>query len=47
MRDHATIEQLLVMANLEGINAEMIRLGFSQSARLNQLNASAISQHPS
>ncbi len=44
MRDHATIEQLLVMANLEGINAELIRMGLSQSARLNQLNASAISQ---
>ncbi len=44
MRDHATIEQLLVMANLEGINAELIRMGLSQSDRLKQLNTSAISQ---
>ncbi len=29
---------------LEGINAELIRMGLPQSARLSQLNASAISQ---
>lgn len=44
MRDHATIEQLLVMANLESINAEFIRMGLSQSDRLKQLNKTAISQ---
>ena len=30
MRDHAAIEQLLVLANLEGMNAELIRMGLSQ-----------------
>lgn len=44
MRDHATIEQLLVMANLESINAELIRMGLSQGERVGRLNASAISQ---
>ncbi len=44
MRDHATIEQLLVMANLESINAEFIHMGWSQSDRLKQLNKSAITQ---
>lgn len=44
MRDHATIEQLLVMANLESVNAELIRLGWAPGDRLKQLNKSAISQ---
>ena len=30
MRDHAAIEQLLVLANLEGMNAELIHMGLSQ-----------------
>lgn len=46
MRDHATIERLLVMTNLEGINAELIRMGLGQSARLKQLNVAAITQRP-
>ena len=44
MRDHATIEQLLVMTNLEGINAELIRMSLPQSDRLKQLNTAAITQ---
>ena len=44
MRDHATLEQLLVMTNLESLNAELIRMGLGQSARLRQLNQSAIAQ---
>lgn len=44
MRDYATVEQLLVLANLEGINAELIRMGLTQNARLKQLNTSAITQ---
>ena len=44
MRDQATLQQLLVMANLEGINAELIRMGRSQSERLKQLNECAIAQ---
>ena len=43
-RDHATIQQLLVLANLESLNAEMIRMGMEQSARIRQLNQSAIAQ---
>ncbi len=34
MREYATIEQLLVLANIEGMNAEFIRMGLPQSERL-------------
>jgi len=44
IRDYASIEQLLVLANIEGLNAELIRMKFSQLDRLIQLNAAAISQ---
>lgn len=44
MRDHATIEQLLVLANIEGMNAELIHMGLSQGERLRRLNAIAIRQ---
>ena len=44
MRDHATLEQLLVLANLEGMNAEFIRMGLPQGDRLKRLNAIAIRQ---
>jgi hypothetical protein len=44
MRDHAGIEQLLVLANLEGLNAELIHMGLPQSERLKKLNAIAIRQ---
>lgn len=44
MRDHATIEQLLVLANIEGMNAELIRMGLSQGDRLTRLNEIAIRQ---
>lgn len=43
-RDNATIHQLLVLANLESLNAELIRMGLQQSARIQQLNQSAIAQ---
>ncbi len=43
-RDNATIHQLLVLANLESLNAELIRMGLDQSARIGQLNRSAIAQ---
>jgi len=42
--DHAAIEQLLVLANLEGMNAELIPMGLSQGERLKALNAIAIRQ---
>ena len=44
MRDHATIEQLLVLANLEGMNAEFIRMELPQGDRLKRLNEIAIRQ---
>ncbi len=44
IRDHATIEQLLVMANLESMNAEFIHMGLPQGERLTKLNAIAIRQ---
>ncbi len=44
MRDHATIEQLLVLANLEGMNAEFIYMNLPQGERLKRLNQIAIRQ---
>jgi hypothetical protein len=44
MRDAATLEQLVVLSNLESINAVLIRQGLSQSQRLTQLNQIAITQ---
>jgi hypothetical protein len=44
MRDHATIEQLLVLANIEGMNAEFIHMALPQSDRLKRLNQIAIRQ---
>ena len=44
MRDHATIEQLLVLANLEGMNAEFIHMALPQPDRLKRLNQNAIRQ---
>jgi hypothetical protein len=44
MRDHAAIEQLLVLANLEGMNAELIRMALPQGERLKRLNEIAIRQ---
>ncbi len=44
MREHASIEQLLVLANIEGMNAELIHMGLSQGDRLRRLNEIAIRQ---
>ncbi|HPH03690.1 MAG TPA: KilA-N domain-containing protein [Spirochaetota bacterium] len=44
MRDHASIEQLLVLANIEGLNAELIRMKLAQGERLQRLNSAAIRQ---
>ena len=41
IRDEASLQQLIVLANLESINAELIRQGVPQSERLLRLNASA------
>lgn len=44
IRDHATVEQLVVLSNLESINAELIRQGVAQSDRITALNQTAIHQ---
>lgn len=44
VRDYSTVEQLLVLANLESMNAEFIRMGLPQGERLRKLNAIAIQQ---
>jgi len=44
MRDFASIEQLLVLANIESMNAELIHIGITQDDRLKRLNEIAIRQ---
>ena len=44
VREYATIEQLLVLANIEGMNAELIHMRLSQGERLKRLNEIAIRQ---
>jgi len=44
IRDYATLEQLVVLSNMESINALLIRQGLSQSERIIQLNNVAITQ---
>ncbi len=44
IRDVATLEQLVVLSNMESINAILIPNGLSQNERLRQLNQAAIMQ---
>ena len=44
MRDYATLEQLVVLSNLESINAELIKMGLATGERLQKLNKTAIGQ---
>lgn len=44
MRDAATLEQLVVLSNLESINAVLIHQGLGTQERVLQLNAIAITQ---
>jgi len=44
MRDYASVEQLLVLANIESMNAEFIHMALPQGERLTRLNAIAIRQ---
>jgi hypothetical protein len=44
LRDAASIEQLLVLSNLESLNSELIKMGLAHDERLDQLNNAAISQ---
>lgn len=44
IRDHAPLEQLVVLTNLESLNSVLIRQGLPQSERLTALNGIAITQ---
>jgi hypothetical protein len=44
IRDYASTAQLVCLANLESLNAEMIRQGLPQNERLIKLNEIAITQ---
>ncbi len=44
LRDHASVEQLLVLSNLENLNAEFIKQGINKEERLHRLNETAIHQ---
>jgi hypothetical protein len=44
MRDHVSVEQLIILSNMESINAELIRQSISQGERLLALNNTAIHQ---
>ena len=44
MRDYANILQLVILSNLENLNAEFIKQGLSQKQRLEKLNETAIKQ---
>jgi KilA-N domain len=44
IRDNATTEQLLVLSNLENLNAEFLKLGMDKQERLRRLNETAIHQ---
>jgi hypothetical protein len=44
IRDYASLEQLVVLSNMESINALLIQQGLSQGERLVQLNTVAITQ---
>jgi len=44
IRDEATIEQLIILANIESMNAEFIKMWVKQTLRLETLNKVAITQ---
>lgn len=44
IRDEATLEQLVVLSNLESINSVLNNQGLAQPERLTQLNQIAITQ---
>ena len=44
IRDYSTLEQLVVLSNMESINALLIRQGLPQNERLIHLNKTAITQ---
>lgn len=44
IRDYSSVEQLLILANIESLNAEFIRMELDQGERLKKLNQTAIEQ---
>ncbi|MBR7061217.1 MAG: KilA-N domain-containing protein, partial [Eubacterium sp.] len=44
IRDYATYQQLIVLSNLESMNAELIKLGLSRADRAIRLNKMAKEQ---
>jgi hypothetical protein len=44
IRDYASIEQLVILSNMESINALLIRNGLEQGERIIQLNSVAKTQ---
>ncbi|TSA21349.1 hypothetical protein D4R75_06250 [bacterium] len=44
IRSHAGIDQLVVLSNLESINAVLIHQGLPQGERLKQLHTVAVTQ---
>jgi KilA-N domain len=44
LRDYASVEQLLVLANIENLNAQFIKMGLTAAERLSELNNVAIEQ---
>jgi len=44
IRDYATMEQLVVLSNMESMNAELIKAGIEPDERMHRLNIMAISQ---
>lgn len=44
IRDEATLKQLIVLVNMESMNAELIKLGLPQYERAMRLNRMAIEQ---
>lgn len=44
IRDYASIEQLVILSNIESINAVLIHQGLTQDKRIQQLNSLAITQ---
>jgi len=44
MRDEAAIQQLIVLSNMESMNAELIKQGIPQNQRIVILNKMAIEQ---
>jgi hypothetical protein len=44
IRDDATLKQLIVLSNLESLDAEFIRIGMESSEKITKLNTAAINQ---